>query len=206
MPNESQNELISRLNLMEEIIQEGRRTTSFYGWMFVLWGVGYAAAIAAAYLVPRPNFAWPVVMVLTAVAGGVIGSRKRRGQPDTVKSRALGAIWISTSATIFILAFGCAASPYGWSHPHPMMAGIELLTGLANMASSLTLRWKVQAAVAILWWACGVASFYVSSGMLLPVLSVGIVFGNLGFGIYLMVLESRARRSNGGLATQVAHG
>ena len=199
MTTDTHNELLSRLNLMEQVIQEGRKTTMYYGWMFVLWGVGYMVAIGWVYLLPKPMLAWPVVMPLTALVGGLTAARKRRGQADTSKSRALGAIWIATGCTIMVFAFGPMVSQHGWSNPQAMMAGIEVMLGLANVASSLVLRWKLQTAVGIMWWVCGTASFYVSSESLLPVLMVGTLIGNFGFGLYLMYLEAQARQ-------QVVHG
>ena len=38
-------ELVQRVALMEEMIAEGRRITARYGWIFVLWGLTYFAAI-----------------------------------------------------------------------------------------------------------------------------------------------------------------
>ena len=194
MTTDTRDDLVSRLDLMEQMVQEGRKTTQFHGWMFVLWGVGYLLAIGWVYLLPKPTLAWAVMMPLTALVGGVIDARKRRGQALTSKSRALGAIWIAAGSAIFVFAFGSIASQHGWSHPQAMMAGIEVLLGLANVASSLVLRWRLQTAVGIVWWVCGTASFYVSSESLLPVFMVGIVVCNLGFGAYLMYREAQARR------------
>ncbi len=194
MTTDTRNDLVSRLDLMEQMVQEGRKTTQFYGWMFVLWGVAYLVAIGWVHLLPKPVLAWPVTMTLTALLGGLIDARKRRGQALNSKSRAVWATWIATGSAIFVFAFGSIGSEHGWSHPQVMLAGIEVLLGLANVASSLVLRWRLQTAVGILWWVCGTASFYVSSETLLPVFLVGIVVCNLGFGAYLMYLEAQARR------------
>lgn len=191
MTIETQDELLSRLSLMEQMVQDGRRSTSYHGWAFVLWGIGYMVAIGWVYYLPKPTLAWPLVMTLTAIAGVVIGRMKDKGQPSTVKSRALAGVWAATGCSIFILAFGGAGSAHGWSQPQPMMAAIEILLGLAHAASSITLKWRLQFGVALLWWACGVASFYVEAAMLLPVLLVGTLIGNFAFGIYLMMLEAR---------------
>ena len=198
MTTESKDELLDRLTLMEQMVQDGRRSTSYQGWIFLLWGVGYLVAIAWVSLLPYRNLAWPVIMTLTAVAGVIIGSAKSKGQPNTVKSRAMAGIWIATGASIFIFAFG-GAFGHAWTNPGMMLAGIEVLIGLANAASSITLKWKAQFAVALVWWGCGVASFYVGERLLLPILLVGTLIGNFGFGIYLMTLEARDKR-------RLAHG
>ncbi len=44
--NAEELELKDRLNLIETMIAEGRRTTESWGWVFVLWGVAYYVAIA----------------------------------------------------------------------------------------------------------------------------------------------------------------
>ncbi len=194
MTIETQDELLNRLSLMERMVQDGRRSTSYHGWMFLLWGIGYAVAIGWVYYLPKPILAWPVTMTLTAIACVVIGRVKDKGQPCTAKSRALGGIWMATGCSIFILAFGSAFSVHGWSQPQAMMAGIEILLGLAHASSSFTLRWRIQFGVALLWWACGVASFYADAAMLLPILLVATVIGNFAFGIYLMMLEARDSR------------
>ncbi|MHB1022613.1 MAG: hypothetical protein ACYC46_14350 [Acidobacteriaceae bacterium] len=191
MSIEARDELLGRLDLMEQMVQQGRRTTQYWGWMFLLWGIGYLVAIGWVYSLPKPNLAWPVVMTLTAVVGGLIGRARRKGQPSTIKARALSGIWYATGCSIFIFAFGSALSVHGWQEPQAMLAGIEILLGLAHAASSITLKWRLQWIVALVWWACGVASFYVGASMLLPILLVATLIGNIGFGFYLMALEAR---------------
>ena len=44
--NPEELELKDRLNLIETMIAEGRRTTESWGWTFVLWGVAYYVAMA----------------------------------------------------------------------------------------------------------------------------------------------------------------
>ena len=46
MTTDAEQELKDRLSLIENMIAEGRRTTSSWGWVFVLWGVAYYVAIA----------------------------------------------------------------------------------------------------------------------------------------------------------------
>ena len=53
--NAEELELKDRLNLIETMIAEGRRTTESWGWTFVLWGVAYYIAIAWAIL-GKPSF------------------------------------------------------------------------------------------------------------------------------------------------------
>jgi len=43
--NANDPELRNRLNLIETMIAEGRRTTGSFAWIFILWGVAYYVAI-----------------------------------------------------------------------------------------------------------------------------------------------------------------
>lgn len=191
MSIETREELLGRLDLMEQMVQQGRRTTQYWGWMFLLWGMGYLVAIGWVYYLPKPNLAWPIVMTLTAVVSVLIGRARGKGKPSTVKTRAISGIWCATGCSIFIFAFGGGFSTHGWQEPQAMLAGIEILIGLAHAASSITLKWRPQWFVALVWWVCGVASFYVGASMLLQILLVATLIGNIGFGFYLMAREAR---------------
>jgi len=188
-----------RLYFIESMIQEGRKCTDYWGWTFLLWGVGYLIAIGWTYLLPHPQYAWPIVMIATAVASVWIARWKHRHhpQPKTTQSRALTGIWSATGIAIFIFAFSGALGGHG--EPHLFLAGIEIFIGLANAASAVTLRWRPQFLVALVWWAAGVASCTVSVEHLIPVLIVATLIGNIGFGLYLM------RRETIGRPRQVSH-
>lgn len=188
-----------RLQLIESMIHEGRKSTDYWGWSFLLWGVAYFIAIGWVYYLPHPQYGWPIVMTATLVAGALIGRWKHRHhpQPRNTQSRALGGIWYAMAAAIFIFAF--AGSISGHSEPHIFLAGIEILIGVANAASAFTLRWPLQFIVALVWWGCGVASCFVAVEHLIPVLILATLIGNIGFGLYLMRRETVDR------ARQVSH-
>ena len=67
-------ELSDRLKLIEEMMVEGRRSTTCWAWSFVLWGVAYYAAIAwaslahVAALACLPWSIWPFVIVFLVQA------------------------------------------------------------------------------------------------------------------------------------------
>ena len=176
------------------MIQEGRSTTGYWGWSFLLWGAAYLVAIAWSYLLPYPQYSWLVVMSLTTLLFGVIVRRKRirRPQPESMQSRALGGIWCAVGTAIFLFAFAGSAS--GHFEFHMYMAGIEMLLGTAHAASAFTLRWRPQFLIALVWWISGVASYYVAAAHLMPILIVATLIGNIAFGLYLMRLESTQRR------------
>jgi hypothetical protein len=71
------------------------------------------------------------------------------------------------------------------------VAAILMLVGLAHATSSVILRWQAQAVVAALWWAGGIASFFLP-GMYLYLLVVAeLLFGLVAFGLYAMLMERR---------------
>jgi hypothetical protein len=186
-------DLRERFDLIESMLNEGRRSTQYWGWMFVLWGIGYMVAIAGSYLGGTvQQYCWPVVMVGTAGIGVLVGRGKQRGQPETVKSRALSSIWAAVGTSIFVFAFSAAFS--GHNELHIFLAGIMTLIGVAHAASSLFLKWGLQMAVALVWWTAAVACCYVRTDQLVYFLIAANVIGNLCFGSYLMYAEARDRK------------
>src|ERR1039458_8927644 len=103
--NAEELELKDRLSLIETMIAEGRRTTESYGWTFVLWGVAYYVAIAWSSLY-QYGLAWPITMVSACVLMGLIvwlRSSNRGYKPETTKSRAIWATWITMGLSMFVL-------------------------------------------------------------------------------------------------------
>lgn len=191
MEQANRQDLQERFELIEKMMLEARRTTEYWGWNFVLWGIAYLIAIAWSSTTFNPNLAWPVTMIATGVATAVIAKRKNKGRPETVLGRAMMAIWVSVGAALFLFCFSTGFT--GHWEIHASTAAIETLLGAANMASGILLRWRVQASVGILWWAAAIAT------CLVPAAQVGLIFiaitavGMIGFGFYLMLLESKAR-------------
>lgn len=180
-----------RLELIEKMMLEARRTTEYWGWNFVLWGAAYLIAIAWSALGRMPNVAWAVTMIAAGMATAVIAKRKARGKPATVLGRAMMAIWMSMGLALYILCFSTAST--GHWEIHASTAAIESFLGAANMASGILLRWRVQESVGILWWLAAIASCFVSANQVGWIFIAATVVGMIGFGLYLMVLESRAK-------------
>ncbi len=155
-------ELNERLALIESMMLEGRKTTEYWGWSMVLWGISYLVAIAWASLLPAAGgraLAWPVTMVVAAVLTTVIARGRMRGKPTTDRGRGIHAMWLAVGCGIFVFAFPTAYS--GHWEPHIFMAAIEVLLGVANVGSGIMLRWPVQITVGGLWWASAIASCFV---------------------------------------------
>ncbi len=61
---------------------------------------------------------------------------------------------------IFVFAFPVAFS--GHYQAHSFMAAIEVMLGIAHVASGSFLRWTAQIVVGVLWWVAAIASCFVA--------------------------------------------
>jgi hypothetical protein len=187
-------ELAERLRLIESMIAEGRRSTRKWGWTFVLWGIAYLVATAWATW-DRSAFAWPVTMTVTVVLNIVIARRTTHGHPDTALGRAIGAVWIAMGSSLMTILVCLGAAGRYDGHVYVAIMGAMLAT--AHATSAMILKWKAQFWSALVWLAAGVAACFGSDAV------VGIAFlgatllGQVGFGIYAMILEARARKLKG---------
>jgi hypothetical protein len=184
-------ELKDRLSLIEAMIAEGRRTTESYGWTFVLWGVAYYIAILWAYL-SHGYLAWPVTMTAAGVLTGVIVARKRSKRPTTRTSRAIGSIWYAMGISMFILLMSLGFSER--TEPHTFIAIMAAMLATANATSSMILKWKLQFACALVWWALTVYACFGKGKPLTIAFLAALFFCQIVFGIYGMIREARARR------------
>jgi fatty acid desaturase len=189
--NNEELELKDRLSLIETMIAEGRRTTESYGWTFVLWGVAYYIAILWAALA-HDYIAWPVTMTAAAVLTVVIIARKRRKRPATTTTRAIGSIWCAMGISLFVLLMS-----FGFSEradQHTSIAIVAAMLATANATSSLILKWKLQFACALVWWALTVYACFGGGKMLTIAFLAAIFFCQIVFGVYGMIREARQRR------------
>jgi len=189
--NAEELDMKDRLSLIESMIGEGRRATSSYGWTFVLWGVAYFVAIIWAGL-GHSYLAWPVTMVSAAVLTGVVGARKHCRRPATTRSRAIGAVWYAVGTSMFILLFSLGFSEQ--ANQHTFIAAAAALLATANAASSIILRWKLQFACAVVWWALIIFACFGRGHWLTIAFLFALFLCQIVFGIYLMITEARARR------------
>jgi hypothetical protein len=184
-------DLAERLNLIESMIAEGRRTTKNWGWTFVLWGVAYYVAIGWAAL-GHPALAWPVTMSAAGVITGMVASRREHNKTSTTLGRAMAGIWISLGVSISLLMMSLT-----WSRHVDSFASVAIvcaMLGMANATSSIILRWKVQFACALVWWASAVAACFVSDSVCTTIFLVAIFLCQIVFGIYGMLAVSRQHK------------
>ncbi len=183
-------DLNERLRLIESMITEGRRVTGNWGWSFVLWGVAYFVAIAWSTL-GRSSLAWPVTMVAAGGVTGVVASRRTRNHPRTGIGRAIGSIWLAMGVCCFVLMFSLAFSDR--LDNHVSLAIVGSMLAVANGASSIILRWKMQLACAAVWLGAAEVGCFGSANQGMAVFLAATFFCQIVFGIYAMVTESRQR-------------
>lgn len=188
----NEREIGERLELIESMMREGRKSTEYWGWNFLLWGIAYLVATGWASLLPHaggPQIAWPVTMIFAALLTMAIARRRTRNKPRTEKSRALQAIWTAMGCGIFVFAFPVAFS--GHAEAQSFLAAIETMLGIAHVASGTFLRWPMQMVVGALWWAAAIATCFVEGNGVAYVFLAATFVCMIGFGIYLMIRESR---------------
>jgi hypothetical protein len=198
-------ELTERIALIESMMQAGRKSTEYWGWNFLLWGIAYLVAVAWSSFLPNTGgrwLAWPVTMIFAVLLTIGIARKRTRNKPQTEKSRGLQAIWTAVGFGIFVFAF-----PVAWSghfQAQSFMAAIEVMLGVAHVASGSFLRWPLQIVVGALWWAAAIASCFVNGNGIAYVFLAATFVCNIGFGIYLMIRESRDKARARGAEVQHA--
>ncbi|MGD0730521.1 MAG: hypothetical protein ABR956_04600 [Terracidiphilus sp.] len=195
--NGEEQELKDRLKLIETMIAEGRRTTESWGWVFVLWGIAYYVAIAWSVWGNHSSIAWAVTMTVAMILTfGIVawraGGGRRSSQPATTLGRAVTAVWIAVgvSFTVLLPSLGIG----GHSTSNLVVAIIGTLLGTANAASSIILKWKLQFACALAWWALAVIASLGTTRQAFIALLVALFFCQIVFGGYAMWCEARERR------------
>lgn len=201
MENETtERDLKERLDLIESMIAAGRRKTESWGWTFVLWGVAYGIAIAwstwgqSISIWGSHNLAWPVTMIAACILTLAIGLTRGKGKPSTTVGRTIVSIWISIGVSMLLLFPALSVS--GRLDAHAFAAIIAAMLGIANGASGLILRWKMQFACAVIWWITAVASCFGSDVQLAVVFLSALFLCQIVFGVYAMTLEARRRRQH----------
>jgi hypothetical protein len=191
----TEQELKERLSLIESMIGEGRRSIESWGWTFVLWGVAYYLAIAWSAW-GHSGWAWPVTTLIAVIVTVVVASLKVGNHPGTTLGRAIGSIWIALGISMFLLFLALGVSGR-LTDQHLFVAVMSAILGLANGASALILRWKVQFACAVVWWLVAVAACFGTDAQSTIVFLVATFLCQIAFGIYGMIAEAQARKRRG---------
>jgi hypothetical protein len=190
----TEQELKDRLIHIESMIAEGRRHTESWGWTFVLWGVAYYLAIA--WSAWRPSaWVWPVTTSIAMIVTAVVASSKVGHHPETTLGRAIGSLWIACGISMFLLFLALGLS--GRLTDHLFIAVITAILGMANGASALILRWKVQLACAVVWWVAAVITCFGTDAQSMILFLVAIFLCQIAFGIYGMIAEAQEDKQRG---------
>jgi hypothetical protein len=186
--------LAERLNMIEALIAEGRRTCESWGWSFVLWGVAYYVAF---FWNTSGHFAyaWPVTVIAAALVT-MAGFWRRGNQPSTTMGRAVGSTWAAMGISMFIL-FDALGFGGHLTDARIFFATASAMLGTANAACSMMLKWKAEFACALVWWAAAVIASFGSEDAAVDAFLAAIFLCQIVFGIYAMILESRQRRERG---------
>jgi len=192
--NAEKMELKERLDLMEAMITQGRRTTRQWGWSFVLWGVAYLVATAWANWT-KEWLAWPVTMTAAGLLTGFIATRMKRGDPATALGRAIGAVWIAMGCALMIVLV--CLSLAGRYEGHVFVAFIGAMIAAAHATSAIILKWKAQLWCALIWMAASVAACFGSDTVVGIAILSATFLAQIVFGIYAMILESREMKALG---------
>ena len=191
----TEQELKDRLSLIESMIAEGRRNTESWGWTFVLWGVVYYLAVAWSAW-GHSVWAWPATILIGVIVTVVVASLKAGNRPETTLGRAIGSIWIALGISMFLLFLALGLSGR-LTDQHLFVAVISAILGMANGASALMLRWKVQFACAVVWWLAAVATCFGNDAQSMTVFLVVIFLCQIVFGIYGVIAQAQQRNRRG---------
>jgi hypothetical protein len=191
----TEQELKERLSIIENMIAEGRRKTESWGWTFVLWGVVYYVAIAWSTW-GHSAWAWPATVLAGVVVTVVVAFLKTSNRPATTLGRAIGSIWIALAISLFLLFLALSLSGR-LNDQHLFVAVTSAILGMANGASALILRWKVQFTCAVVWWAAAVAACFGGDAQSTIVFLAAIFLCQIVFGIYGMIAEAPRHQRRG---------
>lgn len=191
----TEQELRDRLNVIESMIAEARRTTESWGWTFVLWGIAYYVAIAWSNW-GHNEWAWPITVLIGVILTILIASLKRRDAATTTLGRAVGSVWIASAISMCLL-FPALGLSGRLAYPHLFFAGVSAILGLANGASALILRWNIQLACAIVWWIAAVATCFGNDTQSTTVFLIAVFLCFIAFGIYGMIAGGQQRKRHG---------
>jgi hypothetical protein len=183
-------ELLSRVELIEQMIASGRQSTESRGWVFILWGVGYLVATGWMRFLPHTELAWPVTMLVFGALTGIgfwMMNRKRKSETEVEHS--IGSVWIATGLT-FVPVIACAAA----YKPNTVPVLIFIILGLANLASGNILKWWPQKIIGGLWWLCAIALANAPEEWMPLIFVLNALVCQIGFGVYLITLEKKELR------------
>jgi hypothetical protein len=189
-------ELLDRIDLIERMVLDGRRSTQYWGWTFVLWGAGQLIALTWSIYSRRPGLAWGVTMTLCGILTAIGSARMHKEERvETAISRAVGSIWWSCGIAISILAF--LGNPLGIFTVRSFLGAFFAIMGIANFANGLILHWRPQQVIGLVWFAAAGLAMVGSETVTVWTFVGMALVGEIFFGLYLMAREKADKRHAG---------
>jgi len=198
----SREDLLQRVELMEQMIAEGRRSTTRCGWIFLLWGVVDLAAMSWLHFLPHSHWvgvrAWPTCLIAGAILTciGLAVQRRRERLGLRVSCCRVGMVWFMLGIALTIFISGAMVNHLSWQSSY--IAALLIFVGLAHAISAAILQWRGQGVVAGIWWLGGGAVFFArSQGTVNAIMFAEMCVGMILFGVYAMVLDARSGGNRG---------
>jgi hypothetical protein len=131
-------------------------------------------------------------MTVAWVMTVIIAMRKVRTRPKTTMGRAVSAIWIAMGISMMLLFPALSIS--GRIDEYIMVSVAAAMLGMANAASAILLRWRLQFGCALVWWATAVFACFGRSQQVAVAFLVAIFLCLIAFGLYGMFADARQRK------------
>jgi hypothetical protein len=96
---------------------------------------------------------------------------------------------MAAGISLFLLGFAGGASQV--FQPSAILALALVLQGMPNFASGMILRWRVQVAVAVIWWVAGAAAMFLKAQAAAWTYMVAVMIGSVLFGLYLIFRQRK---------------
>ena len=181
---------------MESMIAEGRQSTCRCGWIFLLWGLVDLTAMGWRFLQPHSHWvgawSWPVCLIAGAVITciGLALQKRNPGHSSSMGRLNVELVWLMMG--IALACYIASAMIRGLTWQYSYIAALLIIVGLAHAISAAILRWRVQGAMAAIWWLGGIAVFRARSQHDVEVIMfVEMCLSMIAFGLYTMWLERK---------------
>ena len=181
------------LRLIDETIREAKRSFQKIHFYFLLWGILFALAGVASYVLMRAGstwhwVGWPVMGILGGIIAGVHGAREGRKQGAiTTMDRVHMWLWTASTISLLLLLVGLLARGVD---PNPY---ILVLIGMPTFITGALMRFRPLMLGGVLFWIIGLASFFVLREYSSLVFSGAIVLGYIIPGLLLKQEENGLR-------------
>ena len=177
-------ELTERLQIIEKMMNESKRSLHNYSIYFLIWGFVMAPAGIAEYFLHGSPYSW-VVWPVAGVTGGIISGiagylQSKKAQVSTAMDRVISYTWLSFG---FCLLFAIFYALHSGKPPHALVlmlaggatfisGGISKFTpfiwgGLALEVAAIACGFFVEPIYHSLIFAAGIVLGYIIPGLLL---------------------------------------